>query len=101
MWNARRVLETLDKCAAQFTFPALDNGYVYPAASRLSIHRSKPIGHSLSKSSATHHAADIRRSMSTPSGVAYMNGTPAPSTVVLRRTRTTYCKMPAMSLHER
>lgn len=28
----------LDQCAADFTFPMLDNGYIYPAAARLSVH---------------------------------------------------------------
>lgn len=28
----------LDQCAEDFTFPMLDNGYVYPAAARLSVH---------------------------------------------------------------
>lgn len=37
---ARVILDILDDCAASFTFPALDNGYVYLAASRLSLFRS-------------------------------------------------------------
>lgn len=32
------VLDVLDQCAEDFTFPMLDNGYVYPAAARLSVH---------------------------------------------------------------
>jgi hypothetical protein len=32
------VLAVLDKCAEDFTFPMLDNGYVYPAAARLSVY---------------------------------------------------------------
>lgn len=32
------VLAVLDRCAGDFTFPTLDNGYVYPAAARLSVH---------------------------------------------------------------
>lgn len=32
------VLGVLDKCAEVFTFPMFDNGYVYPAAARLSVH---------------------------------------------------------------
>jgi hypothetical protein len=34
------VLKVLDRCAAAFTFPVLDNGYVYLAATRLTLHRS-------------------------------------------------------------
>ena len=34
------ILDVLDRCAADFTFPMLDNGYVYLAATRLSLHRS-------------------------------------------------------------
>ena len=34
------VLQVLDACCGRFTFPMLDNGYVYLAASRLSLHRS-------------------------------------------------------------
>lgn len=32
------VLGVLDQCAEHFTFPMLDNGYIYPAAARLSVH---------------------------------------------------------------
>jgi hypothetical protein len=35
------ILRILDEAAATFVFPALDNGYVYPAATRLSAHRSE------------------------------------------------------------
>jgi hypothetical protein len=35
-----QILRILDDAAADFVFPALDNGYVYPAATRLSAHRS-------------------------------------------------------------
>jgi len=38
--NADQILATLDACCASFTFPMLDNGYVYLAASRLSLHVS-------------------------------------------------------------
>jgi uncharacterized protein DUF7003 len=38
--DAGRILAVLDDCAAAFTFPALDNGYVYPAATRLTAYRS-------------------------------------------------------------
>lgn len=34
------ILNVLDECSRVFTFPALDNGYVYLAASRLSLHYS-------------------------------------------------------------
>jgi hypothetical protein len=40
MDEARRILDILDDCAKAFYFPALDNGYVYLAASRLSLYRS-------------------------------------------------------------
>ena len=35
------MLEVLDACARVFTFPMLDNGYVYLAATRLSV-RGEP-----------------------------------------------------------
>lgn len=35
------ILQVLDACCGNFTFPMLDNGYVYLAASRLSLHRSE------------------------------------------------------------
>lgn len=38
MSSAKEILAILDRCCASFTFPMLDNGYVYPAASRLSAH---------------------------------------------------------------
>lgn len=34
------ILAVLDKCAEHFTFPMLDNGYVYLGATRLSLYRS-------------------------------------------------------------
>ena len=40
-WSAQRILEVLDKCCDSFTFPMLDNGYVYLAATRMSLHRSE------------------------------------------------------------
>lgn len=40
MWTSQQILETLDECSKSFTFPMLDNGYVYLAATRLSLHRS-------------------------------------------------------------
>jgi hypothetical protein len=39
--NADFILEVLDQCAASYAFPMLDNGYVYLAATRLSLHRSR------------------------------------------------------------
>jgi hypothetical protein len=35
-----QILSALEQCAENFTFPMLDNGYVYPAASRLALFRS-------------------------------------------------------------
>lgn len=35
------ILQVLDSCCGSFKFPMLDNGYVYLAASRLSLHRSE------------------------------------------------------------
>jgi hypothetical protein len=40
-FSPNHILDVLDQCAAAFTFPALDNGYVYLAATRLSLHRSR------------------------------------------------------------
>jgi hypothetical protein len=37
-WTSERILEVLDAGAASFTFPALDNGYIYLAATRLSAY---------------------------------------------------------------
>jgi len=41
MQSVDEVLEVLDTCCAAYTFPLLDNGYVYPAAARLSLHHSE------------------------------------------------------------
>ena len=38
--GAAYILSVLDRCCNAFTFPMLDNGYVYLAATRLSLHRS-------------------------------------------------------------
>jgi hypothetical protein len=38
--NPVAILDVLDRAAADFTFPMLDNGYVYLSAIRLSLHRS-------------------------------------------------------------
>ena len=35
------ILAVFDKCCAAYTFPMLDNGYVYMAATRLSLYRSE------------------------------------------------------------
>ncbi len=35
------ILSVLDRCCDQFTFPMLDNGYVYLAATRLSLYRTE------------------------------------------------------------
>jgi hypothetical protein len=36
----KNILTVLDRCCDAFTFPMLDNGYVYLAATRLSLYRS-------------------------------------------------------------
>ena len=36
----KQILNILDDCCEAFTFPMLDNGYVYPVASRLTLFRS-------------------------------------------------------------
>lgn len=33
------ILAQLDKCTVEFTFPILDNGYIYPAGTKLSAYR--------------------------------------------------------------
>jgi len=38
--DARQILAVLDSCCDNFTFPMLDNGYVYLAATRLSLYRT-------------------------------------------------------------
>ena len=40
-WGDKEILGVLDACASSFNFPAMDNGYVYPAASKLSVYRSE------------------------------------------------------------
>src|SRR5262245_36002881 len=40
MATHEEILSIFDRCCAAYTFPMLDNGYVYPAASRLSAHYS-------------------------------------------------------------
>lgn len=39
-WCAESILAVLDRCAQAYTFPMLDNGYCYLAASRLHVFRS-------------------------------------------------------------
>lgn len=39
-WTADSILKVLDDCAESFTFPVLDNGYVYLASTRLSVYKS-------------------------------------------------------------
>jgi hypothetical protein len=39
-WSASEILAVLDGCCDSYTFPMLDNGYVYLAATRLSAYRS-------------------------------------------------------------
>ena len=39
-WQANGILRVLDACCDHFTFPMLDNGYVYLAATRMSLYRS-------------------------------------------------------------
>lgn len=36
-----KILSVLDRCAGAYTFPMLDNGYIYLAAARLSLFRSE------------------------------------------------------------
>ncbi|OQD42810.1 hypothetical protein BUL40_09865 [Croceivirga radicis] len=40
-YSAKEILNQLDKCAEYFTFPMLDNGYVYPIHSKLSAYRDE------------------------------------------------------------
>ena len=39
-WTSSDILKILDNCCDHFTFPMLDNGYFYLAATRLSLYRS-------------------------------------------------------------
>ena len=39
-WKEQQILEVLDNACREFSFPMLDNGYVYLAATRLSLFRS-------------------------------------------------------------
>lgn len=38
-YSTKEILKQLDKCAKDFTFPMLDNGYVYPIHSKLGAYR--------------------------------------------------------------
>ena len=40
IYTHQQILEQLDVCANDYTFPMLDNGYVYPIDSRLSAYRN-------------------------------------------------------------
>ncbi|MDQ2800943.1 MAG: hypothetical protein M3Y13_15025, partial [Armatimonadota bacterium] len=40
-YTQNEILSQLDACAADFTFPMLDNGYVYLADVRLSAYRTE------------------------------------------------------------
>lgn len=39
-YTSKDILEQLDNATTQFTFPMLDNGYLYPVTSRLSAYRN-------------------------------------------------------------
>lgn len=39
-WTSDKILSILDSCCQSYNFPMLDNGYVYLAATRLSLYRS-------------------------------------------------------------
>jgi hypothetical protein len=41
VWRSSEILNVLDNCARDFFFPMLDNGYIYLAATRLSLFRSQ------------------------------------------------------------
>ena len=40
-WNQKQILDILDAGCEAYTFPMLDNGYVYLAATRMSLYRSE------------------------------------------------------------
>jgi hypothetical protein len=40
-FDEKQILSILDRCCDSFTFPMLDNGYIYLAATRLSLYRSQ------------------------------------------------------------
>ena len=39
-WSSEQVLSVLDRCCRWLDFPMLNNGYIYLAATRLSLYRS-------------------------------------------------------------
>ena len=39
-WTPEKILSVLDRCCSWLDFPMLDNGYIYLAATRLSLYRS-------------------------------------------------------------
>ena len=39
MYNKDEILSQLDQCNSDFEFPMLDNGYVYPAGTKLTAYR--------------------------------------------------------------
>ena len=39
-WTPKQILSVLDRCCEWLYFPMLDNGYIYLAATRLSLYRS-------------------------------------------------------------
>ncbi|MES2598519.1 MAG: hypothetical protein V4662_24505 [Verrucomicrobiota bacterium] len=39
--SASSILTILDRCAGNYSFPMLDNGYIYLAATRLALFRSE------------------------------------------------------------
>ncbi|HEY4064169.1 MAG TPA: hypothetical protein VGM30_19820 [Puia sp.] len=41
VYSTADILLQLDQCAGEFTFPMLDNGYVYPVSSRLTAYRDE------------------------------------------------------------
>lgn len=40
-WEAEGILAVLDRCCDEYSFPMLDNGYIYLAGTRLSLYRSE------------------------------------------------------------
>jgi hypothetical protein len=40
-YSAKDILKQLDKCADDFTFPMLDNGYIHPVTSKLTAYRDE------------------------------------------------------------
>src|SRR2546428_3561556 len=40
LFDPEAILSILDRCCDAFTFPMLDNGYIYLAGTRLSLYRS-------------------------------------------------------------